>query len=223
MSKERNGLRLVHSERADQEPTKDPASVEARQEREQIYTERRELLDQWACGVDVNPPWCVFESDERGGFGVTYWIRPGKGADVAAQRISRLTNELGGFTQVRRTEYHPEGEEDTSERSQEVIDSIGTLGQTLSIEHMCLSELEDALRTALINRADGKEQTGWRVYESVDGEEPEMLYEIPFYEDGRMDGVADEIARILNAKSELEGRDDVHYSFHREGRLKLAK
>ena len=70
--------------------------------------ELKQLVENYAHGIDKKPEWCVYGTGRDGGKGVLYWIRPSEEAEFVAHQIARLETKLGGHATAEKTEYNPD-------------------------------------------------------------------------------------------------------------------
>jgi hypothetical protein len=92
--------------------------------KEEVQEELKALREAYGCGIDVAPQLCIYGTDAQGGRGVVHWIRPSDDAELAARRIAKLINTLGGYVTVEMTEWNPELEGEAIYQSGPNLDFI---------------------------------------------------------------------------------------------------
>lgn len=65
----------------------------------------RAMRQEWECGIDAQPRWCVWGNDGAGK-GVLSWITPRQGDELAAHRLAQIMRGLGFNARAEKTEWH---------------------------------------------------------------------------------------------------------------------
>lgn len=82
------------------------------------------FVDDYACGIDVKPEWCVWGVSADGGRGVLYWVRPQEGDQFAAYKMADLVTAIGGSATAEMTEWNHSLEGEPRYKQSDVPDFI---------------------------------------------------------------------------------------------------